>query len=137
MKTIEQIKNDVAVKHGYKDWNNIMRGAQFLFIDEVATEYAKKILENKPFGFGSYCNVEQKRYGANNEFYCYKVISVIKSNTWIDVPVDARVNKAVNHNTMEEVVTCICMGVSEDTVVRFRLSDVIQSSTPKLITIKQ
>ena len=79
--------------------------------------------------FGDYISVEQHRYGADNEFYIHKVIGTLKSNKWMDVP-------AINHNGMtlhdhmEEVVNCICCGVSETEVIRYRIKDVKKIKYP-------
>lgn len=46
MKTIEEIKNEIAVKHGYKDYNHAYMNMRSIaiseFIDEVAEQYAKQ-----------------------------------------------------------------------------------------------
>lgn len=73
--------------------------------------------------FGDYCTIEQHRYGCDNEFYIHKVIGTLTSNTWVDVPVVANA-KEVLHDTMEEVVACICCGVSERQVLYYRAVDV-------------
>lgn len=76
--------------------------------------------------FGDYCTIEQKRYGCDNENYTYKVITRSNSNAWVDVPVDAAKNgsKEIIRDHMEEVVWCICQGVCEDKVLKFRLKDI-------------
>jgi hypothetical protein len=73
--------------------------------------------------FGDYCTIEQKRYGAPNEFYQYKVIGRLRSNSYRAVPVDG----CAPHNVrgeMCDVVRVICCGVLEDTVEKFRIQDV-------------
>jgi len=74
------------------------------------------------YRFGDYCIIEQNRFGAENEHYVHKVIGMSKSNAWVDVPV---VGSAVEvlHDTMEWVVSCICCGVQETTVLKYKLSD--------------
>jgi len=73
--------------------------------------------------FGDYVDIEQKRYGVENEFYRHKVINVFRSNGWVDVPVSSA-RKEVMHDRCEDVVSCITCGVSEDEVLKYRLSDV-------------
>lgn len=72
--------------------------------------------------FGDYCVIEQKRYGAENEHYTYKVIGKGKANYYVPVPVDANNTKATGE--MCDVVKCICAGVCEEKVETFRLRDV-------------
>ena len=75
--------------------------------------------------FGDYCHIEQKRYGAENEFYRYKVINTGQSNWYRMVPVDGRSPDRV-FGELCEVVRVICCGVVEDTVETFRIEDVIE-----------
>lgn len=72
--------------------------------------------------FGDYCHIEQKRFGAPNEQYLHKVIGRLQSSAWVDVPVYA-CGDEVNHKTIEPVLACICCGVSEREVRRYRESD--------------
>lgn len=74
-------------------------------------------------GFGDYCYIEQKRYGAENEIYKYKVIGVLISNNHREVPVDSRKPNNVQADRMEDVVTVIQCGVCEERVERFRIKD--------------
>jgi len=78
--------------------------------------------ELKP-DFGDYCTIEQKRYGCDNEFYTHKVITRSNSNSWVDAPVKTPAEE-IAHDHMEEVVWCICCGVNEREVRKYRLSDV-------------
>jgi len=73
--------------------------------------------------FGDYISVEQHRYGCDNEFYIHKVIGTMKSNKWMDVPAITH-NGMTLHDHMEDVVACICCGVCEEEVIRYRVSDV-------------
>lgn len=73
--------------------------------------------------FGDYCSVEQKRFGAPNEFYGHKVIRSLESNAWMDVPV-SHDTKMTTHDNICEVVECICIGVDETRVLRYRRQDV-------------
>jgi len=95
---------------------------------DFAEEYASlKVAETMPteeeIDFGSYVIVEQKRYGCDNEHYDYKVINRLKSNMWVEVPVQSPA-KETFHNYMEEVVSLICCGVQETEVLKFRIKDV-------------
>jgi hypothetical protein len=74
-------------------------------------------------GFGDYCAIEQHRYGCDNEHYTHKVIGRLRSNTGVDVPVMHNA-KETQHDHMEDVVACVCCGVSEREILRYRLSDV-------------
>ena len=64
-----------------------------------------------------------KRYGVPNEFYTHKVINIFRSNAWVDVPVQEPA-KEVLHKEMEDVVSCICCGVDETEVLKYRVKDV-------------
>lgn len=82
--------------------------------------------------FGDYVLIEQKRFYAPNEIYLYKVIkSGIQSNAYVKVPVEANATETIHTNEMEEVVLCICCGVSEREIPRaFRVKDVKKAPTP-------
>ena len=73
--------------------------------------------------FGDYVIIEQKRYGCDNEMYTHKVIGRLESNTYVDVPVQSPA-KETYHNDMQKVVRCICCGVSETEVLKYRIEDV-------------
>lgn len=83
-------------------------------------------------GFGYYCTIEQKRYGVPNEFYRYKVIGRKKSNSWTDVPVDARNDKESLHDDIHDVVTVVCDNLDDRTVHQFRVSDLASIIEPQL-----
>lgn len=80
---------------------------------------------NEPMGelFGRYCTIEMKRHGVPNEFYKHKVIGLLKSNTWVDVPIQSQATETI-HKEMDDVINVICCGIIEDTVYRVRLKDV-------------
>lgn len=73
--------------------------------------------------FGDYALIEQKRYGCENEMYLHKVIGRLQSNTWVDVPVQCAATETL-HDERAEVIACICCGVCEREVLRYRASDV-------------
>lgn len=77
--------------------------------------------------FGDYCTIEQHRYGCDNEHYIHKVIGTSRSNKWVDVPVMHSATETL-HDHMEDVVSCICCGVCETEVLKYRLSDVHKHS---------
>jgi hypothetical protein len=80
--------------------------------------------ETPPFDFGDYVTIEQKRYGVPNEIYLYKVVAGRRqSNVWREVPVQAG-DKQKIHDRIEDVLLCICCGVDETVVERFRVADV-------------
>ncbi|HGH4619153.1 TPA: hypothetical protein ACJIWO_000196 [Enterobacter cloacae] len=74
------------------------------------------------FEFGDYANIEQKRHHAPNEMYRYKVIRQMKSNSWVDVPVQTPATNTI-HDEMEDVCLCICCGVDETEVRKYRVKD--------------
>lgn len=76
--------------------------------------------------FGDYCNIEQKRYGSDNEMFQHKVIGTFRSNTYIDVPVQSPAIETIHKgkDPMTDVVACICCGIIETEVLRYRLEDV-------------
>ena len=78
---------------------------------------------NKKLDFGDFCTIEQLRYGVENEHYVHKVIGRLKSNSWIDIPVKWD-SKEVIHDNMEDVIACVCCGVDERKIFRYKLSDV-------------
>ena len=73
--------------------------------------------------FGDYCTIEQERHFKANEMYAHKVIGTFKSNFYVDVPV-SWADKGSLHDETVEVVACICCGVRETEVLRYRVQDV-------------
>jgi len=78
---------------------------------------------NKDIDFGDYVRIEQKNYISENEMYLYKVIGRLGSNYYVDVPVQCP-EKESHHKKVTDVVACICCGVDETNVNKFRLCDV-------------
>lgn len=78
------------------------------------------------FKFGDYAIIEQKRHGVPNEMYVHKVIGQLRSNTWVDVPVQSPATETL-HDEMEDVCWCICCGVSETEVRKYRVKDMQRS----------
>lgn len=72
--------------------------------------------------FGDYCCIEQKRYGAPNEMYQYKVIGRLRSNSWVDVPVQSPAEEIL-HGEIVDVIACVCAGVGEREILRYRAVD--------------
>lgn len=77
----------------------------------------------KGLDFGSYCIIEQKRYGTDNEFHQYKVIGVGDGNYAVTVPVDGR-DRNPKIGKIRPVVKAIHCGVDETNVETFNISDV-------------
>ncbi|MEQ9910947.1 hypothetical protein [Pectobacterium polaris] len=77
---------------------------------------------SETFGFGDYALIEQKRYGANNEIFVHKVVGPLQSNCWVDVPVKTPATET-HHDTIEDVCLCICCGVNETKVLKYRTQD--------------
>lgn len=74
------------------------------------------------FEFGDYALIEQKRFGVPNEMFVHKVVSQISSNTWVEVPVTVGKKEEI-HGDSEPVCLCICCGVDETEVRRYRVKD--------------
>lgn len=74
------------------------------------------------FDFGDYALIEQKRHGVPNEMYRHKVIRQFASNAWVDVPVQLPREEMI-HNEMEDVCLCICCGLDETVVLKYRVKD--------------
>ena len=73
--------------------------------------------------FGDYAVIEQKRHGVENEMYVHKVIGRLRSNAYVDVPVQLP-RKNTIHRKAVDVVACICCGVQETEVFKYRVQDV-------------
>ena len=73
--------------------------------------------------FGDYVLIEQKRYVTDNEMYCHKVVNRLRSNMYVDVPVQLPRTETIHENT-EDVVSCITCGIDETEVYKYRLSDI-------------
>ena len=73
--------------------------------------------------FGDYVSICQKRYGVNNEDYTHKVIGVSKSNCYVDIPVELPRTEMIHPNIVT-VISCICCGVDETEVLKYRYKDV-------------
>lgn len=94
------------------------------------TDVTLKHFTEHPLDFGDYVYIEQKRYGVPNEIYLYKVVGRLRSNAYVNVPVVAGLNKNTihhgnkNESAVVDVVACICCGVCEDEVLKFKVEDV-------------
>ena len=73
--------------------------------------------------FGDYVHIEMKRYGVENEFFQHKVINTFRSNTYVDVPVQSPATEK-HHQGLVDIVSCICCGVQELEVLKYRVQDV-------------
>jgi len=87
---------------------------------EAGIHAANYFFEN--VDFGDFVLIEQQRFGAENEIYLYKVINRLRSNAFVPVPVTGYAEN-VKHEGMHEVISCICCGVDETKVLKFRITD--------------
>ncbi len=78
--------------------------------------------------FGDYCLIEQKRYGCENEMYLHKVVGALRSNVWVPVPVQSPATEGFGGG-MTDVIRCICGGVCETEVLKYRIQDVQPAQT--------
>ena len=77
--------------------------------------------------FGDYVEIEQKRYGVENEMYTCKVVGCLRSNSYVDVPVySPEVEKL--HPEVVDVVACVTCGVDERNIYRYKISDVKEAT---------
>ncbi len=73
--------------------------------------------------FGDYVLIQQKRYCVENEMYLHKVITKLRSNSYVDVPVQTPSTETI-HDDVVDVISCICCGIDETRVRKYRLCDV-------------
>ena len=85
------------------------------------------------FKFGDYAIIEQKRHGVPNEMFVHKVIGQLRSNSWVDVPVQSPATETI-HDEMEDVCLCICCGIDETKVRRYRVKDMRHRSPVSAVT---
>ena len=74
--------------------------------------------------FGDYVLIEQKRYGAPNEMFQFKVVGSYQSNAYRDVPMDAVDHGNKLHTQVVDVLNVICCGIDETKVDTVRKADV-------------
>lgn len=84
------------------------------------------------FKFGDYATIEQKRHGVPNEMFVHKVVGQLRSNTWVDVPVGVPATETL-HGEMEDICLCICCGIDETKVRRYRVKDMRRHSPVSLV----
>jgi len=116
----DAIKKIKATQHQYDlqgDWN----------LEAVKRFLSEQMKENDNLNFGDYVVIEMKRYGGDNEMYLHKVIGTSKSNHWVGVPVQEPAREELR-GEIREVVSCICCGVVEDKVLKYRIEDVKKAS---------
>ena len=80
--------------------------------------------------FGDYVLIEMKRHGVSNEKYLHKVINTLRSNSYVMVPVQSPAKEVLTEN-VEDVVSCICCGVDETVVLKYKISDVKKVDNPR------
>lgn len=81
----------------------------------------KKAGKDRELSFGDYVNIRQKLYGVPDELFIHKVIGTKRSNAYVPVQCPA---KEVIHKEVVPVVSCICCGVVETEVLKYRIVDV-------------
>lgn len=80
--------------------------------------------------FGDYCTIEQKRFGVPNEIYLHKVIGAdSQSNSYVDVPVQSPAKETLHPGELVDVVRCVCCGVDEREILKYRASDLRPQNT--------
>lgn len=79
--------------------------------------------KNTNLNFGDYIHIAQLRYGSDNSLFVHKVINTLISNCWVDVPVQVPAQETI-HTECVNVVSCICCGVCETEVLKYRICDV-------------
>lgn len=84
------------------------------------------------FKFGDYATIEQKCHGVPNEMFVHKVVGQLRSNTWVDVPVRVPATETL-HGEMEDICLCICCGIDETKVRRYRVKDMRRHSPVSLV----
>lgn len=84
------------------------------------------------FKFGDYAIIEQKRHGVPNAMFVHKVVGQLRSNTWVDVPVRVPATETL-HGEMEDICLCICCGIDETEVRRYRVKDMRRHSPVSLV----
>lgn len=84
------------------------------------------------FKFGDYAIIEQKRHGVPNEMFVHKVVGQLRSNTWVDVPASVPATETL-HGEMEDICLCICCGIDETEVRRYRVKDMRRHSPVSLV----
>lgn len=82
MKSIEEIKNQVAVRHGFKKWSHIPMVKKGLYIDEVAYEYAKQCCQTQIVKCTINLNVD---YLKRTEKYSDAVNSILNTPNVADI----------------------------------------------------
>jgi len=75
------------------------------------------------YAFGEYVDIEMMRHGAPNEIYVHKVIGTLRSNTWVDVPVQSPATESIHKSDVDDVVACVCGGIDERDILRYRATD--------------
>jgi hypothetical protein len=74
--------------------------------------------------FGDYVLIEQKRYGAPNEMFQFKVVGSYQSNEYCDVPMEVAEHDKKWHQKVVDVLNVICCGIDENEVYTVRKADV-------------
>lgn len=73
--------------------------------------------------FGDYVKI--RNLNSVPEYRIYKVIGTSLSNYYVDVPIHFPATM-IFHDKSVEIASCICCGVSETEVLKYRTSDIIR-----------
>jgi hypothetical protein len=91
------------------------------------SKYLERTNASKPT-FGDYVTIEMKCYGVPNEYFIHDVMThPFTSNSWRNVPIDARDPEEHLHDTSEAVISVCTQGfhLSGWHIFNVRLSDVL------------
>lgn len=91
------------------------------------SKYLERTNASKPT-FGDYVTLEMKCYGVPNEYFIHEVMThPFTSNSWRNVPIDARDREEHLHDTSETVISVCTQGfhLSGWHIFNVRLSDVL------------
>jgi len=78
--------------------------------------------------FGDKVKIEMKRHGVPNEFFVHKVIGRIKSNSFVNVPIQSPATEVLHSGEIVSVLTVVQEGIHERNVFAVRESDVSLSN---------
>lgn len=95
---------------------------RFKYLEEIIQPFTLRVSNKSWPDFGDYAVVEMERLGGKNEFFYHKVIGVLESDTYVDVPIRTPVKEAT-HGHYTKVARVVCCGVSENTVYCVPIKD--------------
>lgn len=113
-------KMEKAIDEGFAESERDLKDKKTPLDQPTQNDWAEDCPE-----FGDYVYIPQKRYGCENEIYQYLVIECLKSNAYVDVPVQTPAVETP-HKDIVPVVSCLCGGVGHKEVLKYRLSDIVR-----------